>query len=78
MLENLCDLLKFELGIALNENKARPISSLCVHQYSLNEMRRGRRLHAIAKCSPKHLLKTNARVNYFLSLQEAEASRGDL
>lgn len=61
-----CDLLKFELGIALNENKARLKSEIvfcdCVaHQYSLNEMRRGRLLRAIAKCSPKRLSRTNAR-----------------
>lgn len=48
-----------------------------VHQYNLNEMRRGQLLHAIEKCSPKHLLRTNARLNYFLSLGESEASRGD-
>lgn len=66
MLGKACD-LKFELGIALNENKARLRSEIvfcdCVaHQYSLNEMRRGLLLRAIAKCRPKHLSRTNARV----------------
>lgn len=50
----------------LNENKARLKSEIvfcdCVaHQYSLNEMRRGRLLRAIAKCSPKRSSRANAR-----------------
>lgn len=68
-----CALPKFEVGIALNENKTRLRSAIvfcdCVaHQHSLNEMRRGWLLHAVAKCSSKCLSGTHARelTVYFL------------